>query len=286
MTPRRFNTLIVQSVLAYVVIPVVPAQDAPLDCVITPKATIELGSSEDGILNDVLVERGDKVKTGDLVARLDGEVERLSAEMARLRAQTDVELRSGHAQVEFREKELHRLENLRRRDAVSEKVYDEADIERQLATLSLEAAEMEKQMARVEYQRAKAQLDRRSIRSPVDGVVVDVAMSPGEYVHEQTPLMTIAQIDPLNIECFVPVLRYPAVAYGMQAEVKPEGPVGGTYSATVTVVDQVFDAASRTFGVRLDLPNPDYALPAGLRCSVRFLPSDKANADLVSPEAR
>jgi hypothetical protein len=39
----------------------------------------------------------------------------------------------------------------------------------------------------------------------------------------------------------------------------------------VTVVDRVFDAASSTFGVRLELPNPDYSLPAGLRCRIRFL---------------
>jgi hypothetical protein len=39
----------------------------------------------------------------------------------------------------------------------------------------------------------------------------------------------------------------------------------------VTVVDRVVDAASSTFGVRLELANPDYRLPAGLKCRVRFL---------------
>jgi membrane fusion protein (multidrug efflux system) len=38
----------------------------------------------------------------------------------------------------------------------------------------------------------------------------------------------------------------------------------------VTIVDQVFDAASGTIGIRLELPNSDYALPAGLKCQVRF----------------
>lgn len=255
------------------------AEDSSLDCVISPKSSIKLGSPEDGILTEVLVDRGAKVNKGDLIAKLDMEVERLTAEMARLQAQNDVEIRTGHAQVDFRQKEVARLDNLRSRDAVSEKLYDEADIERQLATLSLEANRTEKRMAEVEYERARARLDRRSIRSPVDGVVVDVTMSPGEYAHEQTPLMTIAEIDPLHIECFVPVLRYKTVKTGMLAEVKPEAPVGGIYKAKVTVVDPVFDAASRTFGVRLELPNPDYKLPAGLRCSVRFLNTDSAASD-------
>jgi RND family efflux transporter MFP subunit len=258
------------------------ADESSLDCVISPRSSIKLGSPEDGILKEVLVDRGAKVKKNELVARLDMEVERLTAEMARLQAQTDVEVRSGRAQVKFRQKEVARLENLRSRDAISEKLYDEADIEQQLAALTLESTEMEKRMAAVEYQRAQARLDRRSIRSPVDGVVVEVTMLPGEYVHEQTPLMTIAEIDPLYIECFVPVLRYGTVSPGMLAEVKPEPPVGGTYSAQVTVVDSVFDPASRTFGVLLELPNPDYMLPAGLRCSVRFVntASTKPDGDL------
>jgi len=42
------------------------------------------------------------------------------------------------------------------------------------------------------------------------------------------------------------------------------------YGAKVTVVDRVVDAASGTFGVRLELPNPNYRLPAGLKCKVPF----------------
>ena len=47
--------------------------------------------------------------------------------------------------------------------------------------------------------------------------------------------------------------------------------VGGEYEAVVKVVDNVFDPASRTFGVRLNLDNSDYSLPAGLRCQLKFV---------------
>jgi len=61
---------------------------------------------------------------------------------------------------------------------------------------------------------------------------------------------------------------------GMVADVTPQAPVNGQYQARVTVVDRVFDSASGTFGVRLELPNPDFELPAGLRCEIRFQPRD------------
>ena len=57
--------------------------------------------------------------------------------------------------------------------------------------------------------------------------------------------------------------------WGMRWMVSPEAP-GGRYTATVTLVDRVIDAASGTFGVRLELPNPNLAIPAGAKCKVRF----------------
>jgi multidrug efflux pump subunit AcrA (membrane-fusion protein) len=56
----------------------------------------------------------------------------------------------------------------------------------------------------------------------------------------------------------------------MTAEVRPEFPEPRKYSARVIIVDRVIDAASGTFGVRLELPNPNYFLPAGLKCKVVF----------------
>jgi hypothetical protein len=57
----------------------------------------------------------------------------------------------------------------------------------------------------------------------------------------------------------------------MKAEVIPEEPIGGKHKARVVIVDRVLDAASGTFGIRLQLPNRKYKLPAGLRCQVIFL---------------
>jgi hypothetical protein len=56
----------------------------------------------------------------------------------------------------------------------------------------------------------------------------------------------------------------------MVADVTPEPPFTRTYRAKVKVVDRVIDAASGMFGIRLELPNPDYSLPAGLKCKVRL----------------
>ncbi len=242
----------------------------PVDCVMNPRSTIELGSHQDGILAELLVSRGDRVAKGQPLARLDAELETLSAELARIRAESDVIVRSARAQAEFRGREQQRLESLRNQQSISASAYEEGTIEAELATLSVETAQMELELAKTEHARARAMLERRTIKAPVDGVIVDVGMSPGEYVYEQSTLMSIAEIDPLHVEVYLPVASYGSVEQGMTAIVRPEQPVGGEHEATVLVVDHVFDAASRTFGVRLELPNDSLALPAGARCTVEF----------------
>ena len=116
---------------------------------------------------------------------------------------------------------------------------------------------------------AREQLALRTITSTVDGVVVERMGAPGEYVGEE-PFLVVAQINPLNIELVVPIAYYGRIKQGTKAQVTLEQPVGGTYTAQVVIVDQVLDAASGTFGVRLEMANPNLKLPAGLKCQVVF----------------
>lgn len=255
-----------------------------LACVMEPKAVIKLGSPEEGILKAFLVDRGDLVRQDQVVARLNSDLEEVNVEMARVRAESDVELESSRARLEYRESEATRVEQLHAKKIVATKSKDEAEVERQLAVFALRAAELQRKTARLEYRHAKTRLERRNIKSSIEGVVIERNMAVGEYVHEQAPVMTVAQIDPLNVEVFVPIGLYGSIAVGMPAEVEPEAPIGGVHRARVTVVDRVFDTASGTFGVRLALPNPEGHLPAGLKCRVRFLPQEVAAEDAFTGE--
>ena len=96
------------------------------------------------------------------------------------------------------------------------------------------------------------------------------SLGPGEYVSQEASIVTAAAVDPLYVETFLPTRYYRQIKVGDVAPVRPNEPVGGERLAQVTVVDQVFDAASGTFGVRLALPNPDHSIPGGFRCSVDF----------------
>jgi RND family efflux transporter MFP subunit len=187
-----------------------------------------------------------------------------------VRAENDAPVASAEQRAEYAERRAGRLQRLRASAAVSEREYDEAATEARVAALTLRDARMNLEAARAELLRAEEQVAQRRILSPVDGIVVERHLAGGEYMHEQAQLLTLAQIDPIHVEVFLPVAFYGQIATGDVATVLPEAPVGGEHAARVSVVDRVMDAASGTFGVRLLLPNPDLALPAGLRCRIRF----------------
>jgi len=246
------------------------AQAQEFDGLIEPKLTANVGSNTPGILESVSVDRGDVVKEGQVVATLQAGVEKATMELAKARAELDATIKAKRAEMEFADRSKQRKKELYEKKTLSFQEWDEAETRRMLAELALNEALEAKRLAELEYKRSVEVVKRMSVRSPVNGVVVERYLHQGEYI-EDKPVMRLAQIDPLHVEVIMPVSMLGSVKNGMVAEVRPEAPVGGVYKAKVTIVDKVVDAASGTFGVRLELPNPEYKLPPGLKCKVLFL---------------
>jgi len=241
------------------------------DGVIEPYRIINLGGSGvPGILETVNVDRGDFVRKGQIIATLQAGVERVSMELARFRAEMEAGIKAKESNLEFYTRKKMMNEELYKKQVLPFSQMDEIETNRILAEMQLKEALENKKLAELEYKRAVEVYNRMIIRSPINGIVVERYLSPGEYIESQS-IVKLAQIDPLNVEVVLPVSHILQIKVGMRARVIPESPIGGQYQAEVKVIDRVVDAASGTFGVRLELPNPGYRLPAGLKCKVIFL---------------
>lgn len=241
-----------------------------LDCMIKPKNMIDLVAAEEGRIEQVAVSRGDRIRRGDLVVQLDDTVQRLQVQMAEVRKNSDVEVRAGAARLVKREKELDRATQLQERNAGTAIAVEEAEIELALSRLAAQEAGITQELAAIQHQQAQELLARRRITSPVDGVITSVDAAPGEFAHDQLKMMTIAEIDPLHVEVFVPPEYHNRITVGDIYEVSQIAPLEGRYGAEVTVVDPVFDAASGTFGVQLEIANEKGEILAGTRCRIDF----------------
>jgi RND family efflux transporter MFP subunit len=245
------------------------AQQEELDCVIQPRESLTLSFPVEGVVGEVLVDRGDPIEKGQVLARLDDRVEAASLQVARARAAAVGQQQGSQARLQWAQTALARSQELKQRDVVSDGQLDEALREQRLAAAGQLDADEQRRIATLEAERAAAVLAMRTITSPFKGVVVERLLGPGEWA-DPPQVLEVAEIDPLRVDLFAPLSMLGRIRDGDTAVVKPEEPVGGDYRATVTVVDRVVNPASGTFGVRLELANPDGMLPAGVKCRVRF----------------
>jgi RND family efflux transporter MFP subunit len=222
------------------------AQDAGgLSCVIEPHLVTQVGSPVDGVIEKVLVDRGDFVAAGQMVAKLSSGVE-------------EAEIAVKQAKVEMGKRKVERIGEMFQKQLISEQEKDEIETEYRVNV--------------AELKRESENLKLRTILSPVNGVVVERYLTAGELIRaDKSKVVKLAQIDPLNVEVVAPVSIFGTVQRGSVAEVTMDPVIKGVHQARVVVVDRVVDAASSTFGVRLELRNPGNRIPAGVRCKVRFL---------------
>jgi RND family efflux transporter MFP subunit len=244
------------------------------DCLIEARQQIEVRSPVEAVIESVLIQRGETIKRGQVIATLESGPERAALDLAKSRANMQGEIKAAEARLDLAQKKMVRAEELYKQNFVSVNAKDEAVAEYQFASEQLRQARENQKLAQLEVKRSEEVLALRTIRSPLTGVVVDVQQKPGEFATTndvKQPIAKLAEIDPLNVEVILPVTLYGRIKVGMRAQVVPEQPIGGRHEASVKVVDRVIDAASGTFGVRLQLPNPGNRIPAGVKCRVRLL---------------
>ena len=242
------------------------AETVEFDGLIEPYVVVDIGTPAEGIVAKVTVDRSSSVKKGQILVKLESSVERAALEKAKAMVTFDGEIGLQQTQLAFAKRSHDRFRQLK---AIANHDKDQAATEIIRVGHRLKQAREKRTLAKFELKKARAILNRFSIKSPISGVVVERYVSPGEYVDNQ-PLLRVAQIDPLRVEVIVPAQIFGRIFPGMPATIVPELPEYGAQIATVTIVDKVIDAASSTFGVRLELPNAEQQMPSGLRCLVRF----------------
>jgi RND family efflux transporter MFP subunit len=234
-------------------------------CLIEPDRVADVGSQVIGLVETVNVERGDTVRAGQPLITLRAEVERANAGVADTRARVDADVRAAEASLLLAEQKMSRAQSLLAENFVSEQAVEQARAELELAKQKLAQTRSQQRIWGEERRVAEAQLALRTVRSPLNGVVVERFVNVGERVEEK-PLLRVAVVDPLRVELMVPTAQYGTIKVGDRISVRPELPGVAPVVATVRHVDGVLDAASNSFRVRMTLPNPKRKLPAGLRC--------------------
>jgi RND family efflux transporter MFP subunit len=249
------------------------AWPAAFDCLVEPTQSVDISSPVVGLLDKVLVRRGDRVVKGQVVATLESRAEQAAAELARYRSEAIGPTQSAQNKIQFSERKFQRRATMAVEKLMSPQERDDAEAEVRLAEAELQTAKENRDIARIEHQQQASLLDLRTLRSPFDGVVVDQLIYPGEVVEPtgaKKAILRLAQLDPLRVHVILPMAAFRRIKSGMSVQVTLEAPLGGVHMARVKTVDKLIDAASGTFAVFLEMRNAELAVPAGVKCKAEF----------------
>jgi RND family efflux transporter MFP subunit len=208
----------------------------------------------------VHVREGDMVKQGQPLVTLD------TRDFV-LRSQQAEAARDGaKVQLDAAKLDWNRIQSLLAEKAVPQSQFDMVDARYKGAKAGLAAAETAVAMGQ------KA-LHDSVIRAPFDGLIVKRFVNEGEYasVMPATPLITIEEIDPMDLRIQVPSTDMAQVAVGAPVHVRLPA-MGRELDLRLTRVVPASDARTRTFSAIVEIPNPDHSLRSGLYAEVTLRP--------------
>ncbi|MDX2422707.1 MAG: efflux RND transporter periplasmic adaptor subunit [Amphritea sp.] len=212
-----------------------------LGCMLEPSEKVEISSPVMGVLDKVMVKRGDSVEKGQALFQLKAGVEREGVQLAKVRA-------------EFAKRKAQRNQDLYDDDILTASERDEIETELLIAKSELRLKQQE--------------LSLRKVSSPIKGVVVNRFNNAGEFVNTD-PILSLATLDPLHVDLLLPASYFGLVSLKQELLIKPESETIDANTATVVIVDPLIDSASGTFRVQLVMRNPDGNIPAGIRCTAQ-----------------
>jgi macrolide-specific efflux system membrane fusion protein len=240
----------------------------------------EVPAQESGVLTNVAVREGQRVKKGELLAQIDDQVPRLAVdaakaqlEIARAKATNDVRIRFAQKSLEVSEAELRRsTESIERfAKSVSQSQLDVEKLNVQKNRLESEQAAEEQKIAQLEMNAkqnelsaTQAEVARRRILAPFDGVIVQVYVRKGEWVKPGQQALRIVNVDRLKAEGFVTLAQTAAELDGRPIRLTVES-LGNTkpFDGTIVFVSPEVDPITGQVRVWAEIDNRNRLLRPG-----------------------
>lgn len=204
-------------------------------------ASVVINPFDSGRIAEVAVKAGDRVAAGDVLVKLDSDVQEIALDRARVA-------------VEDAQNKLNRTQQLRNARTATDVQLADARVVLSNAQLAQRDAELA--------------LERRNVRSPIAGIVGILPVELGDYVTNQTAIATIDDRSEIIVDFWVPERFASQIDVGQPVSASPVARPGDVIEGTISAVDNRLDQASRTMQVRASIPNDDDRLRAGMSFQV------------------
>jgi len=191
----------------------------------------------EGEIREVLVEEGDEVEKGQVLARLDGD---------RLR----LELNESRARLRKMQRDFERNKDLREKGLLSEGDYEKLQFDLE----SLQAS----------YNLASLELDYTQIRAPISGVISERYIKLGNTIRVGDPLYRVTSLDPLVAYLHVPEREYQQISTDQPVSIDIDALADKQILATVTRVSPIVDPGTGTFKITIEIRDESRRIKPGM----------------------
>jgi len=262
--------------------PMAGGQSGPPSGLTEPYRAIEVAASDSGVVVDLRVREGQVVQRGQVLAVLDCDVLTAMLAVAQQSVQAKGNRNSALAEVQLRADRLRSFEAVFAKGHARQEEVERARAELAMAEARLLAVDEDLGKQALECERIKVQIEHRTIRAPLDGVVSKIERDVGEFLPPTAPLLlTLVQLNPLNAVFSLPS----AQARDLRAD--QEVLIGWldtreTVQGKVDFVAPTTDPESGTVLVKVRIDNSHGRYRSGERCEWH-LGGDRSPVALPAP---
>jgi len=249
------------------------------------EATVDVAPRVGGRIESVLVKLGDRVAKGQLLAKME---DRDIAEQVK---QSQANLEVNKATAVARDSDVKvalgaftRAQAQMAGQLISKQTYEDAESRYNSAVAQLDVAKAQATQTQARIDELKITLSNTSITSPVDGFVSRRNLDPGAFAGTNTIIASVVDIDTVRLVANLVEKDFKRVSPGVEARVEVDAFPGEKFVGKVSRVAPVFDPATRTATMEIEVPNPGFRLKPGMYARVRLTTDRRANA-LVVPRA-
>lgn len=224
-----------------------------------------------GRIDELLVKEGSRVRRGQFLLRLDRTQEELEVQRRRLLLEDHARLKELRQKEKTLREQVQQLPELLETGAISRKQFEDEELALGAVVAERKALEASKERERVDLSLAQESLERRHLRSPMDGVVTKVVLREGESVSPHEPVIHVVDISRVRFRGTVPSRLGARLRVG--ATVKIElGQDGQPLSRAgrVVFVSPVTDPSSGLVEVIAEFDNADGSVKPGISGRLLF----------------
>jgi membrane fusion protein (multidrug efflux system) len=245
-----------------------------------------LAAEQGGLVSERLVDEGQRIEKGVVLGRLD--IDLLKAELAAAEAahrSAQAAVKQAKAELTNRQREAKRLGTLYERKDASEKEYRDAITAVEVAEAVIQEREAQAAQREAQVRRLALMIEKSEMRAPVTGVITKRYIEAGQWIEQGDPVVEVVQLDPLFVRFNVPEALIHRVRKGDEARLRFDAMGGAEMVGKVEQIIPQADMASRTFTVKVLLPNADQAVMPGYFARVSVISKSEAPVNVVPRDA-